>query len=142
MNSLLRQLLRSPLCILKIGSPTVDDDIAWLYKWLEFFNKRIYRPACLDHKHDNSWPFECVNQILQFICGNNSSPLGSFFHEFLGARCCPVINGHAKSVIFHVENKVLAHHGKTDQANVTFRHDCLLRSALHFIEVNWMCRAQ
>ena len=48
-------------------------------------------------------------------------PLASLAEKFVHLGDGAVEDGHGEAVVVHVENEVLAHHGQSDQSDVSLR---------------------
>ena len=53
-------------------------------------------------------------------------PLASFGQKIVHARNGAVENGHGEAVVVHVENQILAHHGQTNQGDISLFHGVIL----------------
>jgi hypothetical protein len=89
--------------------------------WEEVVNKLIHRFAGFDHEHD---PARFLEQADHFRDRMRAKDTGAFcflIEEFIHLGDGAVESGHSESVVVHVQNEVLAHHGQTNYGNISFR---------------------
>ena len=102
----------------KQGIAAVDDDVPLFQVRQHLLDQLVHRLPGLDHEHHPPGPFQQRGQFRQRMGADHFGPLGLAPEEFIDPRHRPVENGHDKTVVVHVENEVLAHHGQSDQSDV------------------------
>src|ERR1043165_7593883 len=118
MDSFSLHLLAAPLRIGEKGIPAVNDDVSLVHQRGDFSNDLVYRLPSLDHDLRLAGLLQGADEFF-YRAGRPDifSPgpsRGEFVSDFGGA----IENGDGKTLRFHVENEVLAHHRQTDQANI------------------------
>src|ERR1041385_8318295 len=79
----------------------------------------IHRLAGLDHQHHAARALEHLDELGNRAAARDLGALRLHGEEIVDLGNGAVEHGDAIAVIVHVEDEVLAHHGQTDQSNVT-----------------------
>jgi hypothetical protein len=131
--------------VLVVGIPAVDDHVARFEQWQKGLDEVIHDPAGLDHQHHLAGPFQGSNQLLEAVAADDRHSPRRAFEEIVDTVGGAVEYRHAKAVVCHVQDQVLAHYRESDQADICSRHAlplvnpritpirCVLRSAMPFI---------
>ena len=119
MNSSSFHLLAATLRVGEKRIAAVDDDVAFLHQRREFADDLIDRFAGLDHDHGFARFLERADEFFDRARRLNVFSLGASGSEFVGDFSRAIKNGDGKSLRFHVEDEIFAHHGQADQANIT-----------------------
>ena len=101
------------------GIASVNDDIALFEQWRELIDDSVNRRARFHHDHRFARARERSHEFLYRLRGLNVFPFGPPACEFLRDFCGAVENSDRESFRFHVQGEIFAHHGQTDQANIT-----------------------
>jgi hypothetical protein len=75
--------------------------------------------ARLHHDHRFARSLQRADEFLHRARGLNIFSFAAGPREFLSDFRGAIENGHGKSLRFHVQDEVLAHHSQSDQANIT-----------------------
>ena len=95
----------------------VDDDVTLLEVGQHLGDERVDRRTGLDHQHHFPRPLEMGTELLdglraeELLAGIGRDEVVDLAHRAIEHR-------DAVSMVFHVEHKVLAHHGETDQTDI------------------------
>ena len=119
MNAAPFQIFAATLRVGEERIAAIDDDVAFFEQRSELPNDGIDRRARLYHDHRFARSFKRADEFLDRARGLDifsfaPAPL-EFLRDFRGA----IKNGDQKSLRFHVQDEVLAHHSQADQANIT-----------------------
>ncbi len=98
---------------------TVDDDVARLEQGHELRNDGVNRAAGLDHDLHLARLGEGSDKFLQSLAAGKVFPLSTAGNELLHHVRGAIEDRHLKASAFHVEDKVFAHDGEPDEANIT-----------------------
>jgi hypothetical protein len=88
--------------------------------------------AGLDHEHDAAGALEQAGELLDGVRADDLGSLGFVGDEVVDLGDGAVEDGDLESVVVHVEDKVLSHDGKADEADIThcIRHTLSKRRIL------------
>jgi hypothetical protein len=75
--------------------------------------------AGLDHEHDAAGALEQGRQLLDGVRADDLGALGFVGEEVVDLGDGAVEDGHFEAVVVHVEDEVLSHDGKADEADIT-----------------------
>ena len=64
---------------------------------------------------------ELGNHLFKTVGSNNLGPLGLVLEEIVDLLCRSVVGANLESVVIHVEDEVLTHHGEADEGDVAVR---------------------
>ena len=80
--------------------------------------------AGLHHQHHAARPLEQARQLLYRVRAHHLRSLRFVGQKVVDLGNGAVEDGHFESVVVHVEDQILSHHGKADEADITqcFRH--------------------
>ena len=99
----------------------IDDDVALVEQRDELLDDRIDGSAGLDHDHDLARCGERLDEFLEAFCAHKFfARMGG--DEFVGDRGRAVIHRNLEAAGFHIEHKILAHDGQSDQSEVALIH--------------------
>ena len=114
--------------VAEVAVAAVDDDVALRQQRLELIDHRVHRRTGFDHNHHPPRRFETAHEFFQRVITLDAvdSPRVNFVgwfifqatHEFISRGGGPIVNPHGEAVIGHVQDKVLAHDGQTDQTDI------------------------
>jgi len=107
------------LCVGEERISAVDDYVAFLEQKRELIDDRVNRRSGLDHDLRFARLLKRADKFLNRARRLNIFSFGAAAGEFLGHFGGPIKNGNGKSLRFHVEDKILAHHSQANQANIT-----------------------
>ncbi len=119
MNSFSLQFFVATLCVGKQRISSVDDDIAFFEQRRELTDHSVHGAAGFDHHHRNTRFLERRDEFFHRARWLNVFSLGASGSEFLGNFGGAIKHGDRKSLRFHVEDEIFAHHSQADQANIT-----------------------
>ena len=122
-----------PLGVAEVGIAAVDDDVARLENLDQLLDHAVGggglgiesggwggdRVARLDHQHHLARPGQRVGQLLERMRADDLAaldvcPVDEIVHLARG----PVVDGNGETVVLHVQNEILAHHGQAHQADI------------------------
>jgi hypothetical protein len=118
-NSFSFEIFAAALRVSEKRIAAVNDDIAFFEKGSELTNDGVNRAAGFDHDLRLSRFLKRAYEFLHRARRLNIFSLGASSREFVGNFGGTIENGDAESFRFHVQDKVLAHYGESDQANIT-----------------------
>ena len=75
--------------------------------------------AGLDHEHDAARALEQAGELFDRVRADDLRALGFVGDEVVDLGDGAVEDGDLESVVVHVEDEVLSHDGKADQADIT-----------------------
>ena len=96
----------------------VDNDVSGFEVRQQRGDGFIDRRAGLHHQHDAARPLEQRRQLLDAVCSHDIGPLGLVGNEVIDFGDRPVEHGNLEPVVVHVEDEILSHDCKADEANV------------------------
>jgi hypothetical protein len=110
---------RAPVRIGEQGIAAVDDDVSLRQEGQQLIDHLIDGVAGFHHQHHAAWAFQQADQLLDRVSADDVGAFGFVGEEIVDFGNGAVEDGHFEAVVIHVENEVLTHHGKADQADVT-----------------------
>src|SRR5262249_19627032 len=123
---------------------TIDDDVPGFEVRQEMFDEFVDWFAGLDHQHHATGALERRDHFLDGMGADNFRALGFFGKEFIHLFDGAVESDHGETVIIHVQNQILAHHGQTDHCNISigfhFRYLSGIRAIAHLISLRYKSR--
>ena len=85
------------------------------------------------HQHDyGPGLFQQTDKLLQIIARLDGAVPHLVVHEVLGLLGGPVIRGHGKPMVRHVQDKIAAHNSQANQTDVT---SLIAHKSLHLLNV-------
>src|SRR5690606_27377604 len=108
----------------EVAVSPVDDDVAFIEERQKLLDDGIHRRAGFHEHHHPARLFELRDELLERPGAYDTRIFRRSSHELLHDGGRPVIYGHGKSVVTHVEHEVLPHDGEAYKGNVGlwFRH--------------------
>ena len=113
------QILCAAVRIGEQGIAAVDDDVSFRQERQQVIDHLIDGVAGFHHQHDAAWTFQQPDQLLDGVSADDVGAFGFVGEEVVDLGDGAVEDGHFEAVVIHVENEVLTHYGKADQADVT-----------------------
>ena len=114
----LLEFLRAPDGVREVGVATVDDHVALLEVGNELADCVVNCVAGAHHEHDLARAREAPDERLDRLVSRHVGAGGGAGHELLRLGGSAVEDRDAVAVLVHVQDEVLSHHGKADQADV------------------------
>jgi hypothetical protein len=110
----------APYGVRKVRVATVDDDITRLKMRDDRIDKGIDRVTGFHQQEHLAGPLKVGNKFFDAVAADNILALGTGIHKVINLAGGTVEHGYFKTVAFHVQNEVFAHHGEADQADIAF----------------------
>ena len=126
-------VLRAPVRIGKKRVAAVDHDVARLKMRQHMIDHLVHGIAGLHHQHHAARPLQQAGQLLNRVRAHHLRPLGFVGQKVVHLGNGAVEHGNFEAVVVHVEDKVLSHHCKADQADIArcIRHFHLRKQIFH-----------
>jgi len=115
----------------------VDNDVAFFEKRQQFFDDLINGVSGLDHHHDAPRTLQRADQFLYGVSAHNQRAGRFMLNKIVDLGHSAVKHGNFVSVVVHVQDQVLPHHGKADESDVTALR---LHKLSHFTRARGMWR--
>lgn len=100
----------------------VDDDVAGLQIGQQLGDGLVYGISGAHHQHDDARLFQAIGEFLQAMGADDLGAFGGALQEFVHFGGAAVVGSDFVAVVVHVEDEVLPHDGKADDADVCFFH--------------------
>jgi hypothetical protein len=97
----------------------IDYDVAGLEIGQDVVDGLVDGVAGFDHEHDAAGALEERCELLGGVGADDVGALGFVGEEVVDFGGGAVEYGHFEAVVVHIEDKVLSHDGKTDEADIT-----------------------
>lgn len=138
-DALLGEVLGTAGGVWVVGVTSINDDIALLEVWEESLNEVIDWLSGHDEEHDAAWSLELSTELLDGVSTLNGLSyiayqsrvltfgrlvlltLSLILEEVVDLRNGTVESDNVESVVGSVENQILTHDSKTDEAEISTR---------------------
>ncbi|KAH3667268.1 hypothetical protein OGAPHI_002917 [Ogataea philodendri] len=118
-NALLLEIGKTSVGVWEVRVTTIDDNVTLLHVRQKLVDETVDRVSGL-HKQDNSSrSLKLLAQLLDGVGTKNGLALGLVGQEVIHLLNSSVVGNNSKAVVCGIENQILAHHGQSDQSNIT-----------------------
>ena len=125
-NALIGERLGASVGVRIVGVAAIDNDVALFEMRRQVGDHLVDGVAGLDHQHHAARLLQDLRQLLDGVRAHHLGAGGFVRDEIVDLRNGAIEDGHAISVVVHIQDQVLAHYREADQADVTGfgLHEC------------------
>jgi len=102
-----------------VGVSTIDDDITLFKKRSELVDEDVNGLAGLNEEDDLARRFKLRNQFLDRVSTDDLGAFSLILEEVVDFFDCAVESTNDKTLVVHVQDKILTHDGQADKANIS-----------------------
>ena len=116
------ELLHPTFGVVIVGVASINKQIALFEIGRELINNGINGGPRLHHHQNPAGAFKLADEIFEVSGALNVLVFATPLEEVLGFGVGAVVDDAGKTVALRIKNEVLAHHAKTDEAEVRLGH--------------------
>ena len=118
-HALALQVLGAADGIRKVRVAAIDDQVAGFQVRQQHFDEIVHRLPRLHHQHDLARPLQQPHHLFDRMRADDGlAALGGIVEEFVHFRNRAIVGHYRLTVIVHIEDEILTHHGEADQCDI------------------------